>query len=196
MADCSNTNQVLYPGPDRCLTWLALHQQCAHTATSSICLILYCSYCNTVTRSFSMCHFIFTRSGAQDFVVFFCFFLASECKLEKMWCFSVSLSSLSFLSPSGEVGFRAMSETLGWAKRPMLHRIHLLPPSMPVTMLYGAESWMDSSSGDRVAEIRGQAYTRVQVSRHRILHTEIHTCNLCLIKRPKCKVQTWINGLN
>lgn len=66
--------------------------------------------------------------------------------------------------PSGEVGFRAMSESLGWAKRPMLQRVHLLPPSMPVTMLYGARSWVDSSSGERVAQIRQQAHTKVLVS--------------------------------
>ncbi|XP_037537512.1 (Lyso)-N-acylphosphatidylethanolamine lipase isoform X2 [Nematolebias whitei] len=69
-------------------------------------------------------------------------------------------------NPSGEVGFRAMSETLGWAKRPMLQRVHLLPPSMPVSMLYGARSWVDSSSGDRVTEIRGQAHTRVLLINH------------------------------
>uniref|UniRef100_A0A1A8D4S6 (Lyso)-N-acylphosphatidylethanolamine lipase n=1 Tax=Nothobranchius kadleci TaxID=1051664 RepID=A0A1A8D4S6_NOTKA len=67
-------------------------------------------------------------------------------------------------SPSGEVGFRAMSETLGWAKRPMLQRVHLLPSSMPVTMVYGALSWVDSSSGDRAAEIRGsKAHTKVRL---------------------------------
>ncbi|XP_068196109.1 (Lyso)-N-acylphosphatidylethanolamine lipase [Antennarius striatus] len=64
-------------------------------------------------------------------------------------------------TPSGEVGFRAMTESLGWAKRPMLHRIHLLPPSMPVTMLYGARSWVDSSSGDRVVQIRSDALSKV-----------------------------------
>ncbi|XP_024130220.1 (Lyso)-N-acylphosphatidylethanolamine lipase isoform X3 [Oryzias melastigma] len=66
-------------------------------------------------------------------------------------------------TPSGEVGFRAMSESLGWAKRPMLQRVHLLPPSMPVTMLYGAVSWVSSSSGDKAAEIRGKAHTRVML---------------------------------
>ncbi|XP_008297793.1 (Lyso)-N-acylphosphatidylethanolamine lipase [Stegastes partitus] len=64
-------------------------------------------------------------------------------------------------TPSGEVGFRAMAESLGWAKKPMLERVSQLPPSMPVTMLYGAQSWVDSSSGDRVEQIRGQAHTRV-----------------------------------
>lgn len=66
--------------------------------------------------------------------------------------------------PSGEVGFRAMSESLGWAKRPMLDRIHLLPPSMPITMLYGSRSWVDSSSGNRVVQIRNRALTKVLVS--------------------------------
>ncbi|XP_068604642.1 (Lyso)-N-acylphosphatidylethanolamine lipase [Brachionichthys hirsutus] len=64
-------------------------------------------------------------------------------------------------TPSGEVGFRAMTESLGWAKRPMLHRVHLLPASMPVTMLYGSRSWVDSSSGDRVVQIRSKALTKV-----------------------------------
>ncbi|KAM9844663.1 (Lyso)-N-acylphosphatidylethanolamine lipase [Aulostomus maculatus] len=64
-------------------------------------------------------------------------------------------------SPSGEVGFRAMTESLGWAKRPMLQRVHLLPNTLPLTMLYGAQSWVDSSSGDSVVQIRGQAHTKV-----------------------------------
>ncbi|XP_031710570.1 (Lyso)-N-acylphosphatidylethanolamine lipase isoform X1 [Anarrhichthys ocellatus] len=64
-------------------------------------------------------------------------------------------------TPSGEVGFRAMAESLGWAKRPMLQRVHQLPPSMPLTMLYGARSWVDSSSGDSVVQIRNQTLTRV-----------------------------------
>jgi len=64
-------------------------------------------------------------------------------------------------TPSGEVGFRAMSESLGWAKRPMLQRVHLLPDSMPLTMLYGAQSWVDSSSGYKVLQIRSQVHTKV-----------------------------------
>ncbi|CAN9503314.1 unnamed protein product [Ophioblennius macclurei] len=64
-------------------------------------------------------------------------------------------------TPSGEVGFRAMAESLGWAKSPMLQRVHQLPPTTPVSMVYGAQSWVDSSSGDSVAQIRGDANTRV-----------------------------------
>lgn len=64
-------------------------------------------------------------------------------------------------TPSGEVGFRAMSESLGWAKHPMIQRVQQLPASMPLTMLYGARSWVDSSTGERVAHIRGQSHTQV-----------------------------------
>lgn len=66
-------------------------------------------------------------------------------------------------SPSGEVGFRAMSESLGWAKRPMLHRVHLLPPSMPLSMLFGAQSWVNSSSGEEVVKLRNQAHTELML---------------------------------
>ncbi|KAL1247008.1 hypothetical protein QQF64_034494 [Cirrhinus molitorella] len=64
-------------------------------------------------------------------------------------------------NPSGEVGFKALSESLGWAKRPMVQRVHLLPPSMPVSMLYGALSWVDASTGNTVNQIRGKSPTSV-----------------------------------
>lgn len=66
-------------------------------------------------------------------------------------------------APSGEVGFRAMCGSLGWANKPMIHRVHLLPSSLPVTMVYGALSWVDSSTGNHVAQIRGQSPTRLVV---------------------------------
>ncbi|MCI4390946.1 hypothetical protein PGIGA_G00128580 [Pangasianodon gigas] len=64
-------------------------------------------------------------------------------------------------TPSGEVGFRAMCGSLGWAKKPMIQRVNLLPSSMPITMVYGARSWVDSSTGTHVAQIRGKSPTRV-----------------------------------
>ncbi|KAM6990013.1 (Lyso)-N-acylphosphatidylethanolamine lipase [Tautogolabrus adspersus] len=81
---------------------------------------------------------------------------------------------------SGEVGFRAMSESLGWAKRPMLQRVDLLPLSMPLTMLYGARSWVDSSSGDMVVQIREKAYTKVKLinnASHHVYADEPETFN-------------------
>lgn len=64
-------------------------------------------------------------------------------------------------SPSGEVGFKAMTESFGWAKRPMVQRVNLLPSSMPVTILYGALSWVDSSTGNTVVQIRGKSPTTI-----------------------------------
>lgn len=64
-------------------------------------------------------------------------------------------------TPSGEVGYWAMMESLAWAKRPMLHRVDQLPSTLPVTMLYGDRSWISPSSGHEAAKIRGEAYTRV-----------------------------------
>ncbi|KAJ3595766.1 hypothetical protein NHX12_005069 [Muraenolepis orangiensis] len=64
-------------------------------------------------------------------------------------------------TPSGEVGYRALSESLAWAKRPMLLRVDQLPASLPVTMLYGDRSWISSNSGHQAAHVRAEAYTRV-----------------------------------
>ena len=85
-------------------------------------------------------------------------------------CLPPSIAPLIQLLPSGEVGFRALTESMAWAKRPMLQRVHLLPPSLPVTMLYGARSWVDSASGDRVAQIRKESHTTVLVSSRRGPH--------------------------
>lgn len=74
-----------------------------------------------------------------------------------------------------------MSMPLGWAKRPMLQRVHLLPPSMPVTMLYGARSWVDSSSGEAVAQIRKQAHTKVLVGRNQCSQLYIHVIQLMFL---------------
>ncbi|MBN3290566.1 ABHD4 protein, partial [Polypterus senegalus] len=61
-------------------------------------------------------------------------------------------------TPSGEIAFRAMSESLGWAKRPMLARIHLIAREVPITLIYGAQSWVDGSTGDRVRDLRPGSY--------------------------------------
>lgn len=53
-----------------------------------------------------------------------------------------------------------MTQALGWARRPMLERIHLLPTALPITLIYGAESWIDTSTGRRVMELRPGSYVR------------------------------------
>jgi pimeloyl-ACP methyl ester carboxylesterase len=67
----------------------------------------------------------------------------------------------------GETAFYQMQIPIGWAKRPMIRRI--APPnlssSVPLTFVYGARSWMDSSTGERVQELRPHSYVQVHYVR-------------------------------
>ncbi|XP_041092811.1 (Lyso)-N-acylphosphatidylethanolamine lipase isoform X1 [Polyodon spathula] len=62
--------------------------------------------------------------------------------------------------PSGEIAFRAMSESFGWAKCPMLPRMPLLSQDTPMTVLYGSLSWVDSSTGERIRTLRPGSYVK------------------------------------
>ncbi|CAM5154312.1 unnamed protein product [Eretmochelys imbricata] len=53
-------------------------------------------------------------------------------------------------SPGRRDGVQGHDAVLGWARRPMLERIQLLPRELPITLIYGAESWIDTSTGRRV----------------------------------------------
>ncbi|XP_069044918.1 (Lyso)-N-acylphosphatidylethanolamine lipase [Lepisosteus oculatus] len=66
-------------------------------------------------------------------------------------------------SPSGEVGFKALSQSLGWAKRPMLPRVTQLSPTLPVSLVYGAQSWVDFNTGERVKQLRPGSFTQTVV---------------------------------
>ena len=47
----------------------------------------------------------------------------------------------------------------------MLKRIGNLDQQIPITMIYGARSWMDSSQGQSVKESRPYSYVDVQLIR-------------------------------
>lgn len=51
------------------------------------------------------------------------------------------------LNPSGEAGFRAISEYFGFAKNPMIHRINKVSDNIPIWFVYGSRSWVDSEAG-------------------------------------------------
>lgn len=55
---------------------------------------------------------------------------------------------------SGETAFRNMTVPYGWAKRPMIHRMDQLQPHIPITMVYGSRSSVDSNSGAAVRELK------------------------------------------
>lgn len=64
--------------------------------------------------------------------------------------------------PTGENAFFSMQFQYGWALRPMLPRIISdLPPSVPISLIYGVRSWMDSSTGKKVIEARPSSYVDV-----------------------------------
>uniref|UniRef100_A0A8D1PWE1 (Lyso)-N-acylphosphatidylethanolamine lipase n=1 Tax=Sus scrofa TaxID=9823 RepID=A0A8D1PWE1_PIG len=67
-------------------------------------------------------------------------------------------------NPSGETAFKAMMESFGWARRPMLERIHLIRKDVPITMIYGANTWIDTSTGKKVKLQRPDSYVRDLVS--------------------------------
>jgi len=66
-------------------------------------------------------------------------------------------------TPSGESAFRTMSIPFGWAKHPMILRITDLEKSIPITLVYGSRSWIDSSTGQNVKYLRPESYVDVQI---------------------------------
>ncbi|XP_004077692.1 1-acylglycerol-3-phosphate O-acyltransferase ABHD5 [Oryzias latipes] len=56
--------------------------------------------------------------------------------------------------PSGETAFKNMTDTGGWAQRPMLQRMEQLQPHIPMTIIYGSRSSIDSISADSLRERR------------------------------------------
>lgn len=57
-----------------------------------------------------------------------------------------------------------MMSGFGWAKNPMLNRIHELQNGKTITLLYGSRSWIDKTSWDLVKEARGSDFVNTQVS--------------------------------
>ncbi|KAK7114084.1 (Lyso)-N-acylphosphatidylethanolamine lipase-like isoform X2 [Littorina saxatilis] len=67
-------------------------------------------------------------------------------------------------SPSGEIGFKSLTKHMGWAKQPMLERMTAIDPDLPISFIYGAQSWVDRNSGWKVKQAR-QSYVDVQILR-------------------------------
>lgn len=58
------------------------------------------------------------------------------------------------LCVSGETAFKNMTIPYGWAKRPMLERIHQVQVHIPISFIYGSRSSIDSKSGCALKETR------------------------------------------
>ncbi|KAJ8960137.1 hypothetical protein NQ318_003856 [Aromia moschata] len=59
--------------------------------------------------------------------------------------------------------FRSMMHGFGWAKNPIVTRIHELNSNIPITLLYGSRSWLDHSVADIVKEKRLHSYFKLQM---------------------------------
>ncbi|KAK9892129.1 hypothetical protein WA026_018329 [Henosepilachna vigintioctopunctata] len=66
-------------------------------------------------------------------------------------------------TPSGESGFHTMMSGFGWAKNPMVKRIHKLREDVPITLLYGSRSWVDHSATDVIKAMRYKSYFKWKV---------------------------------
>uniref|UniRef100_A0A9L0R7N7 (Lyso)-N-acylphosphatidylethanolamine lipase n=2 Tax=Laurasiatheria TaxID=314145 RepID=A0A9L0R7N7_HORSE len=83
-------------------------------------------------------------------------------------------------NPSGETAFKSMMESFGWARRPMLERIHLIRKDVPITMIYGANTWIDTSTGKKVKLQRPDSYVRdmeIEGASHHVYADQPHIFN-------------------
>ena len=60
------------------------------------------------------------------------------------------------MQSTGDKGFSMILAPFAFARRPMLQRVEGLDPQLPVTIIYGSKSWIDSATGGRVAAARGK----------------------------------------
>ena len=88
-------------------------------------------------------------------------------------CCGIYSSPHLFGFSSGETAFKAMMESFGWARRPMLDRIHLIRKDVPITMIYGANTRIDTSTGKKVKLQRPDSYVRDLVCCHQRRETEV-----------------------
>lgn len=66
-------------------------------------------------------------------------------------------------NPTGEAAFRALMSGFGWAKYPMIKRIHSLPSEIPITIIYGSRSWVQNTPGETIRQARMNSYVNVEV---------------------------------
>ncbi|XP_068612513.1 1-acylglycerol-3-phosphate O-acyltransferase ABHD5 [Brachionichthys hirsutus] len=68
---------------------------------------------------------------------------------------------LNVQTPSGETAFKNMTVPYGWAKRPMLERMDQLQPDVPITVVYGSRSSVDSNSGSSIKTLRPNSHVEI-----------------------------------
>jgi abhydrolase domain-containing protein 5 len=78
-----------------------------------------------------------------------------ECLLEEdAYKISMYLYHSNAQNPAGESAFHAMMDTFGWAKHPMHYRLPNLDENVPMTLLYGRNSWVDHFPSEEIVAMR------------------------------------------
>ena len=56
-----------------------------------------------------------------------------------------------------------MTIPYGWAKFPMIHRIGDIDHNVPITMVYGARSWIDHTPAYAVKQLRQESFVDIHI---------------------------------
>ncbi|XP_050992156.1 1-acylglycerol-3-phosphate O-acyltransferase ABHD5 [Labeo rohita] len=64
---------------------------------------------------------------------------------------------------SGETAFKNMTIPYGWPQHPMIDRVEMISPSLPMTFIYGSRSRIDGQSGKAIQEMRPNSHTEIVV---------------------------------
>lgn len=70
-----------------------------------------------------------------------------------------------FILPhSGETAFKNMTIPYGWAQRPMMHRVGMINPAIPISIICGSRSCIEGQSRHAVHQMCPNSQTDVTVS--------------------------------
>jgi pimeloyl-ACP methyl ester carboxylesterase len=95
--------------------------------------------------------------------------------------------------PTGEAAFTSLCEDFGWAKAPLQSRLLTLDPKVPVTLMYGKESWMSRKAGQRVrTDLAPRAdYYGIEWAGHHIYADNVPRFNEILTT----ELDRWMDGV-
>lgn len=92
---------------------------------------------------------------------------------------------------SGELAFKSLVLPHGWAKYPMMKRIHELQDHINITFIYGSRSWIDRQPAFQIKRSLGDERVDIQViqgagTNIKILFIYLLNFFLYIIYRPSC----------
>lgn len=64
----------------------------------------------------------------------------------------------------GETAFRSMTTSFVFAKNPMMHRFDSISDELPITVVFGENSWVRRDPGHLLKEQRPDSYVDIAVS--------------------------------